>query len=137
MSVQALSKEECLELLSQTSVGRIAATVAALPLVIPVHFRLDGESVVFGAEMDSVLAKAVHGNVVGFQADSFEPSEETGWSVFGVGVGSQLFNPQSEGPGSRSLAPWTLGERSDYVMRVDLTILQGSRIDRSEVLSLL
>ena len=42
----ALSERECWELLATVSVGRLALSIRALPLILPVQYYLDGRRLV-------------------------------------------------------------------------------------------
>ena len=132
MPIWTLTRRECLDLLAGVSLGRVVGTVGGLPVVFPVHFALDGDSVVFGAEDESLLTTSTTGAIVGFQADTYNARERTGWNVLGAGRGSRIFNPRS-GFSQRfaTLEPWTLGERGDHLLRVDLTRLEGTLVDGS------
>ncbi|WP_354637873.1 pyridoxamine 5'-phosphate oxidase family protein [Kitasatospora camelliae] len=71
--------------LAGARVGRIVYTVGALPAVLPVRYRLDGDgSVVIHAAARSQLVRAVSGALVAFEAG--EVAEDgTGWSVTVLG----------------------------------------------------
>jgi hypothetical protein len=77
----ALSQEECLDYLGQVSLGRIAASIDALPVILPVQFLLTGEFVLFALHAGSTFETSPAGAVVAFQADAFEPGSENHWSV--------------------------------------------------------
>jgi nitroimidazol reductase NimA-like FMN-containing flavoprotein (pyridoxamine 5'-phosphate oxidase superfamily) len=87
-----LTREECLELLSQVSVGRIGASIDALPVILPVHFALFGESVLFRTIPGTKLDAATIGAVVAFQADAHEPLDGSYWSVLLQGTASAVGN---------------------------------------------
>lgn len=76
-----LTRPECLELLSQAPVGRIGASIDALPVILPVHFGLFEESVLFRTIPGTKLDAATLGAVVAFQADGRELRDGTYWSV--------------------------------------------------------
>jgi nitroimidazol reductase NimA-like FMN-containing flavoprotein (pyridoxamine 5'-phosphate oxidase superfamily) len=81
-----LGRDECLALLSAHSVGRIAVTgVDGLPFVVPVNYRLRGDSVVFRTDRGTKL-DALGRHPVAFQIDEIDPIAQTGWSVLVQGV---------------------------------------------------
>jgi uncharacterized protein len=94
MLLRIFSREECLELLSHRSVGRVAASSGALPAIWPVTYLVDGNTVLFGTARDLPLGQATNGAIVAFQADSFDLADRSGWSVMGVGRAS--FVPASD-----------------------------------------
>ena len=53
---QQLSEPACRRLLETVSVGRVALTRHALPVMIPVGFVLDGSNLVLRTRPESVLA---------------------------------------------------------------------------------
>ncbi|MFI5960090.1 pyridoxamine 5'-phosphate oxidase family protein [Cryptosporangium sp. NPDC051539] len=52
-----LGRDECLALLSSVPVGQVVFTYRALPDVLPVNFRVDGESVVIRVAAGSRLGR--------------------------------------------------------------------------------
>ena len=81
----ALDEQESIDLLRTTTIGRIAYSQAALPAIRAVSYTLLDESLVIPARADSSLAQATRGAVVAFEADSYDQSARTGWSVSVVG----------------------------------------------------
>ena len=53
--LDVLDRRECLHLLATQSVGRLAVATPEGPLVVPVNFVLDGESIVFRSDRGSKL----------------------------------------------------------------------------------
>lgn len=81
-----LARHECLELMARVSVGRVVYTRQALPAVLPVNFRLDGDSaVLLRTAAASELARAVDGAVVAFETDDVDVARHSGWSVVVTG----------------------------------------------------
>jgi nitroimidazol reductase NimA-like FMN-containing flavoprotein (pyridoxamine 5'-phosphate oxidase superfamily) len=92
--VHALTSEQCVSRLSGRSVGRVSVSMGALPVVVPVDYVLDHDSVVFSAPLDRALAAACDGSVIAFEVDDFAHLVTTAarWSVHIVGVASLLPN---------------------------------------------
>ena len=81
-----LGRSECLRLLATVPVGRVVHTRQALPAVVPVNFRLDGDgAVLLRTSAASELASAVDGAVVAFEADAVDTDAHSGWSVVVTG----------------------------------------------------
>ena len=81
-----LERQECLRLLAKVPVGRIVHTRQALPAVLPLNFRLDGDgAVVVRTSAFSELVRAIDGSVVAFEADEIDASAQSGWSVVVTG----------------------------------------------------
>ena len=83
---QALSRSACLDLLSPGGRGRVAATMRAIPVVIPVTFTLVGGDVVFVPRLGEGRSKAVENSVVAFETDQVETDGQTMWDVHVTGV---------------------------------------------------
>lgn len=130
MGIRVLTRDECLQLLGQVPIGRIALSINALPAIYPVNFELLGESVFFGAMAGSRLALAINGNIVAFQADSYDLDQHCGWTVMGVGhskrvdVADDLQRLVSGVP-----EPWVLGHTAAQLVEVKLASLSGHAID--------
>jgi nitroimidazol reductase NimA-like FMN-containing flavoprotein (pyridoxamine 5'-phosphate oxidase superfamily) len=84
--LEVLDRGECLQLLDQVTLGRVAVTTAALPTILPVNFRRDGDRIVFRTGEGTKLAAATRNAVVAFEVDEFNPVDHTGWSVVVTGV---------------------------------------------------
>ncbi|MER6524000.1 pyridoxamine 5'-phosphate oxidase family protein [Streptomyces sp. NPDC001508] len=81
-----LGRQECLRLLATAQVGRIVFTRQALPAVLPVTFRVDGDgAVLLRTSAASELVRAVAGAVVAFEADAVDADTRSGWSVVVTG----------------------------------------------------
>ncbi|MGW4472690.1 pyridoxamine 5'-phosphate oxidase family protein [Nonomuraea sp. NPDC004354] len=126
--LQVLSRRECLNLLASVPIGRIVFTDRALPAVQPVNFLLDGEHVVIRTATGSKLAAATRQAVVAFEADEFDVSERTGWSVTAVGHARAVSDPEErERLAALPLEPWALGERDHFIV-VRVEHISGRRI---------
>ncbi len=126
--LEILSEEACRELLATASVGRVAVTLSALPIVLPVNFgMLDGD-VVFATGDGLKLRAALDEAVVGFEVDEIDPLAETGWSVLVVGPARLVTDPD-EIARIRALGvrPWVRGAGGHWV-RIVGTFLSGRRI---------
>jgi nitroimidazol reductase NimA-like FMN-containing flavoprotein (pyridoxamine 5'-phosphate oxidase superfamily) len=81
-----LDREQCLRYLATGGVGRIAVNVGALPAILPVHFALSGEHVVFTIAPGSTLDRATRDAVVAFEADGHDGDDSAPWSVTATGM---------------------------------------------------
>lgn len=128
--LEVLSREDSLALLGSVPVGRIVFTDRALPAVQPVNFVLHDGSVVFRTGAGSKLAAATRQAIVAFQADSFDQSTETGWSVTAVGP-SRVVEDDGELAelATLPLHPWVSEDREHFV-RIELAQVTGRRLGR-------
>ena len=77
----ALSERECWELLATVSVGRLALSVRALPVILPVQYFLDGHRLAVCLGHHALPERALDETIVAFAADSIDPVTRSGWSV--------------------------------------------------------
>jgi nitroimidazol reductase NimA-like FMN-containing flavoprotein (pyridoxamine 5'-phosphate oxidase superfamily) len=84
----SLSHHDCLALLASGGLGRIAVSVSALPMILPVQFWLDGDEVVFTFNAGDVVDRATRETVIAFQTDGHDGAGAL-WSVSLTGVARQ------------------------------------------------
>lgn len=127
--LEILSREECLQLLASVPVGRVAVSVDALPVILPVNFGLLGEDVVFRTAPGSKLDAAVRNAVVAFEVDHYDPVYHTGWSVLVTGVAEEVTDPLVLAAArALPLEPWALDGLADHVVRIRTGMISGRRI---------
>src|ERR1700704_7043983 len=76
-----ISDADCRLLLATRTLGRVGLTSGALPVIMPVEYVYDEGVIVFRTEPDAKLRAAVHGAVLAFEVDAFDPVTGRGWSV--------------------------------------------------------
>ncbi|GAC1604719.1 MAG: hypothetical protein NVS3B21_34090 [Acidimicrobiales bacterium] len=96
-SRQALSRAACLDLLAPGGRGRVAATMRAIPVVIPVTFSLLGGDVVFVPGIGEGRSKAVQNSVVAFETDQVEIDGNAMWDIHVTGV-ARMIPGDTSGP---------------------------------------
>jgi uncharacterized protein len=91
-SVSSLTYDQCVTRLSWLSIGRVSVSINAMPVVVPVRFVLDGDSVLFRAPLDDALVAACDGAVIAFEVGDIASLGTTApsWSVQLLGIGSRL-----------------------------------------------
>lgn len=77
----ALSERECWELLATVSVGRLALSVRALPVILPVQYFLDGRRLAACLGHHGLPERALDQTIIAFAADSIDPVTRSGWLV--------------------------------------------------------
>jgi uncharacterized protein len=77
----ALSEQECWELLAAASVGRLALSVRALPVILPAQYYLDGRRLAVCLGHHGLPERALDETVVAFAVDSIDPVTRSGWLV--------------------------------------------------------
>ncbi|MCW2778040.1 MAG: hypothetical protein JWN17_1765 [Frankiales bacterium] len=84
-AVTLVARGDCLHLLRQRTVGRVAYTARALPVIRTVAYRVVDDDVVLQTRSDE-LADRLDGQVVAFTVDEDERGPELGWSVDVTGL---------------------------------------------------
>jgi uncharacterized protein len=92
--LRELTEEECRHLLRTNFVGRIGLSVAALPVVVPVNYLLDGDRILICSEPGAKLDAARHGLVACLEIDEFDPVDHAGWSVLATGRLTEVIDPE-------------------------------------------
>lgn len=117
---------ECVELLGQREVGRVAFGDSEGPLVLPVNHVMVGERIVFRTAPHTVIADHVGTGPVSFQVDEFDTYTSAGWSVLargtaefvdGVWLSAHDLKPE----------PWAAGPRTLFVS-ITPTEITGRRV---------
>ena len=76
-----LDPKECRALLGTSAIGRLALSVHALPVVLPVNFTLVSDGILIRTGAGSKFDQACDQAVVGFEIDGYDSMSQTGWSV--------------------------------------------------------
>ena len=123
-----LDREECLRRLGTQAIGRLAVVVQDQPLVFPVNYALDAETVVFRTDSGTKLHGASRGRRVAFEIDGVDPLYHEGWSVLVVGSAEEVTEPHEVSRLARlPLAPWGTGPKVHWV-RVRADAITGRRL---------
>ena len=123
-----LGRSECLRRLSCASLGRLAVTVGALPVILPVNFLLDLDRVLIRTTTGTKLDAATRHAVVAFEVDDFDGFSHTGWSVCVTGVARKVTDRDDLDYINRlPLAHWA-PDAADHVIALSTEIVTGRRI---------
>ncbi|HUH08612.1 MAG TPA: pyridoxamine 5'-phosphate oxidase family protein [Egibacteraceae bacterium] len=125
--LEALSVDECLQLLATRSVGRIAFAHDGDPQIFPVNYQLHEGAIVFRTDYGGLL-DAIHLSIAAFEVDAIDPEYRTGWSVVVHGRAEEVWKPAELVPlRTLNLRPWAPGARDHYV-RIFPRSITGRRI---------
>jgi nitroimidazol reductase NimA-like FMN-containing flavoprotein (pyridoxamine 5'-phosphate oxidase superfamily) len=126
-----LDRDECLRLLAETNLGRLAVNApGSAPVIRPVNYVFDASSnsVVFRSAGDSKFSRIVLAGQAAFEIDGVEPPGDTGWSVIVIGVAEEVERAPDvqhlEQMGLRPLAP---GSKPHWI-RIRANVVSGRRI---------
>ncbi len=126
--LEILDRSECLRLLEESRLGRVGCTAGALPVVLPVNFRLVDEQIVFRTAVGTKLDAATDNAVVAFEVDHFDPMEHVGWSVLVTGFAREVTNQIELAKLVVDSIPRWVPEGGDRVVAVSIDLVSGRRI---------
>lgn len=111
-----LSNEECYRRLEETGVGRVAMCTDDGPVIIPVNYLVDGESIVVRTAPYTLLA-GLSVTPMAFEVDRLEPALKFGWSVLVVGHAMPVddIDESTALQASGRLEAWAPGPRNLFI----------------------
>lgn len=125
-----LDHTECWKRLREhpAKIGRLGFVSDGLPIILPINYRVDGESIVFRTRPGAKLAAVSDGTVLAFQSDNVDVSWQAGWSVLLRGKGEHVTQPgEIERLRGLGLQPWAPGERDQWV-RIRPSRIEGRQL---------
>jgi nitroimidazol reductase NimA-like FMN-containing flavoprotein (pyridoxamine 5'-phosphate oxidase superfamily) len=129
--IEEIAADECLRLLATQKVGRVGVVLDNQPLILPVNYALDGDTIVFRTDAGAKLVAASLERVA-FEVDEIDPRGRMGWSVLVQGVGQELRRADGEAferAQALPIVPWVGGEKQHWV-RVVSRQISGRRVIR-------
>jgi nitroimidazol reductase NimA-like FMN-containing flavoprotein (pyridoxamine 5'-phosphate oxidase superfamily) len=129
--MRVLIRQECLDLLAEQEVGRIAVVLGRQPLIFPVNYVLDGDTIVFRTDPGTKLAAASF-ELVAFEVDRID--HRGSWSVLVQGVGHHVtpeFSRVFERVRTLAVTCWAPGDKEHWV-RVLPKEITGRRLVATE-----
>jgi nitroimidazol reductase NimA-like FMN-containing flavoprotein (pyridoxamine 5'-phosphate oxidase superfamily) len=124
--LREIDQRECLELLAAHDVGRVAYCDDAGPVVLPVNYALDRDTILIQVSPHSALARHLRGASATFQLDDFDDYNQSGWSVLVRGDASYV-EPADLTAAERRPSTWAEGQRTLHVRIVPREI-SGRRL---------
>ncbi len=127
--MEILSRRECLELLGNHRVGRLAYVVGDQPMVVPVNYGILSGMIVFRTGEGEKLAAAVPANVA-LEVDEIDAASKSGWSVVVRGRAEELSDASDWfGTSLRDAdVPTWLPEAPDHIVLIRPTVISGRRL---------
>lgn len=126
--LEVLSRAECLELLARKRLGRVAVSMGALPVVVPVNYALLDGDVVFRTGTGTKLDAAVTNMVVAFEVDDADDVDRSGWSVLVTGIASEVTDADEADAAAELLGNAWLPVAPPRIVRVRADLVSGRRI---------
>lgn len=129
--IRILSEDECRELLSAASVGRVGFIDGGRVQIIPVNYVLDGHDVIIRTVNDGVLAALPSSTVdVAFEVDHLDALSGEGWSVLLSGIVRVISDPDEIAAiKTHRVSPWAGPDRPLH-LRFTAAAISGRRVRR-------
>ncbi len=127
--LEILDKQECLKLLSTTRIGRIALSMSARPVILPVAFALTPSGIVVRTGEGTKLSAVVSNELVAFEADVVDESTRSGWSVAVTGLAREVTDLQELAQLEKLvLIPWIGVAHASTYLVISTDEITGRRI---------
>ncbi len=107
-TVEELGRDECLTRMATQRLGRLGVVVDGVPLVLPMQFAMEGETVVLQTNQGAKTLNAPLSSV-SFEVDQVDWDEGVGWSVLLQGYGADIssaLDQRSEALRSLTIQSW-------------------------------
>jgi uncharacterized protein len=128
--VEDLDQATCQRLVRTVPFGRIASTHRGLPKIVPVHCTVRGDEIIIGTIQAHNSVRVHHGDVVAFEADTYDPATYEGWSVGVIGpcrvVADEVEIDELDALG---FTPWTFKDGGHYI-GLPLRLVYGRALTR-------
>jgi nitroimidazol reductase NimA-like FMN-containing flavoprotein (pyridoxamine 5'-phosphate oxidase superfamily) len=126
--LEVLPFDMCLELLASVPVGRIGFFADGALVILPVNHLVDGQDVVFRTAAGSKLSAAENGDLMVFEADSYDDLDRSGWSVVVNGSAEVIDDDAETGRlSSLGLHPWITAVKHPFWIRIRPVSVSGRR----------
>ena len=127
--LQDLPRHESLALLGSASLGRVAVSVDALPVVLPVFIAMVDDHIVFRTVPGTKLSAAVQGAIVAVEVDRLDERTGEGWSVLVRGIAHEVTDPDvADAARDRLGTPWLDGA-AERLVEVSTDLVTGRLLD--------
>lgn len=116
-SLASFSREECLKLLRQGNIGRLAVVIDGQPHVLPLNYAADENGVIVFRTADLTAATEAALANVAFEVDEIDLARRQGWSVVVHGFGREItaaLDRDSERLLQMPVHPWAPGQRDRW-----------------------
>jgi uncharacterized protein len=127
--LEVIDREECLRLLAGDEIGRLAVIAGNTPVVLPVNYALDGETVVFRSDPGTKVERGPRARA-SFEVDCFDRERRTGWSVVATGRLEEVTRYDAatfDRVQQLAVDPWAAGDKAHW-MRLIPDRVTGRRV---------
>lgn len=127
--IQNLNEQDCYDMLSTTTVGRIGFVVDGRVQIFPVNYRASGQELLLRTSADGSLRRLADDEApAAFEIDFHDDSAGTGWSVLMHGHLRRVTGDESPAAPAR-ITPWA-GDDRETPLRFIIESIAGRRVRR-------
>jgi len=128
--VEDLDQASCRRLINTVVMGRIASTDRGLPKIVPVHSTVRGDEIIIGTIQAHNSLRVRDGDVVAYEADSYDAATCEGWSVGLVGPCRDIVDRvEIHELDALGFTPWTVKDGGRY-LALPLHLIYGRALTR-------
>lgn len=127
-----MDERDCMQLLAANHVGRVAVNDDKGPVILPVNYVLDGDSVLFRSGEGTKLSAGQRGAPASFEVDAFDERTRTGWSVVARGTLTDVYEHAEVQRAKRLPLETFAFTGATQFLRMLMYELTGRRIDLPE-----
>jgi len=131
--LEELPLEECMRLLRESTVGRIAVVIDDFPVVLPVNYRL-----VEASGLTWIALRTRPGNIIerapmnaAFEIDAIDPGHRQGWSVLARGTLHHVDPDAADFRERFDSEPWLAAGRDAWLV-VEPFAISGRQLHAAE-----
>jgi nitroimidazol reductase NimA-like FMN-containing flavoprotein (pyridoxamine 5'-phosphate oxidase superfamily) len=129
-ALEVLPADECRRLLATRRIGRIGLCGGHFPLILPVNYALDADTIVVRTGSRAITAAGGYARVA-FEVDDVDERTRTGWSVLVHALAEEVTGARRTALVTRmtpsGATPWAPGEHGHWI-RLLPKVVTGRRI---------
>lgn len=130
--IEVIDRDECMQLLRDGSIGRVAVIDGGHPLILPVNYVVHEDLIVFRTGGGTKYGSAVRGGAVAFEIDEFHLDTHEAWSVVVSGRLEEVTSTDRVAElAMTGLEPWSVATTDHWVV-VHPERVTGRRIPSSD-----
>jgi nitroimidazol reductase NimA-like FMN-containing flavoprotein (pyridoxamine 5'-phosphate oxidase superfamily) len=130
MAIHVLDRDQCLRLMAEAEIGRLAVNAGNTPAIFPVNYALDGGTIVFRTDPGTKLTHGPRAAPASRSTGSTMPAGR-GWSVVATGRLEEVTHYDAatfDRVRRLAIDPWAGGDKAHW-MRLVPDRVTGRRID--------
>jgi len=127
----SFDENKCRELLARSQLGRVALSLAAVPVIVPVRYTVLAEAIYLLVQSDQIV-RAVDQSVITLHVDGHNLVQARPWSVLAIGQASRLTTLEESpewgiafGMPIRTEVSQKAPSPSHHVLHLDVRLLSG------------